>query len=213
MTSCRVGIIPAAGRAERFGGVTKDLLPLPDGRPLLAHAVERLSFCDRVVVVSNAFKAPLHRVHAQGRVTITRQRGSGMWGAIKSAMNAYEADQYYMTMPDTWMQPDCFAGVPDCDFAYGYFLTNTPERFGVLHGRRFVDKPKAVATPAVAWAVLTWSKRIRNLWNDLQPVDYTEAINLAIEESKGCHWVVGPYFDCANMSRYMELLDYLRGAK
>jgi hypothetical protein len=209
----RIGIIPSAGQATRFGGIPKELLPLPDGRPLLAHAVERLAFCDRVVVVSNPIKVPLHREHAQGQITLMNQRGDGMWGAIYSAMNAYDGDQYYMTMPDTWLQPDAFAGVPECDFAYGYFLTREPERFGVLHQGRFIDKPKALATPAVAWTVLTWSKRTRDLWNEAKVEDYTPAINLALDEVKNGHWVVGPYFDCADMSRYMELLDYLRGKK
>jgi len=206
----KVGIIPAAGSATRFGGIIKELLPLADGRSLLEHAIERLSFCDRVVVVTSPGKMHQHRTNIRQRVNIIPQHGHEMWGAMQTGMNAYDADQYYLTMPDTWMYDSAFHGVPEIDFGYGYFITETPERFGVLVGDRFVDKPKDADVPAVAWGVLTWSKAVRDLWNEKRITNYTDAINQAIRDYSHRHWHIGPYFDCADMNRYMELLDYMR---
>ena len=89
----KVGIIPAAGQALRFGGVIKELLRLPDGRTLLEHAVERLAHCDRIVVVSNADKVDKHIPKLEGKAGVVIQQGNEMWGAIQTAMVTYDADQ------------------------------------------------------------------------------------------------------------------------
>ena len=206
----KTGIIPAAGMATRFGGLMKELLPLPDGRSLLEHAIERLSFCDRIVIVTSDAKTKEHQRYVGGKVQLIPQFGQGMWSAIKSAYTMYHADQYYMTMPDTWIAPDCFAGVPETAFAYGYFLTDTPERFGCLCQDKFVDKSGDIPTPAVAWGVLSWSRSACDLWERTRAADYTSAINVALAEFTTRHWNIGAYFDCANMDAYMLLLDHLR---
>lgn len=205
----KVGIIPAAGQALRFGGVIKELLPLPDGRTLLEHAVDRLCHCDRIVVVSNASKVDKHIPKLLGKAGVVIQQGNEMWGAIQTAMVTYDADQYYLTMPDTWMMRRAFEGVPEVDFGYGYFITERPERFGCLMGNRFEDKPQFAYTPAVAWGVLTWSKHAKRMWLTKRPSDYTEAINFAIEQYNHTHWSIGPYFDCASIEDYEKLLRYL----
>jgi hypothetical protein len=206
----KIGIIPAGGNAIRFGGIYKELLPLPDGRAMIEHAIERVSFCDRVVIVTNKDKCRLHRRYADKNITVIEQSLPEMWGAIATAQYAYDADQYYMTMPDTWMELDAFWGVPETDFAYGYFLTHQPGRYGVYIDGKFVDKPTTATVPAMAWGVLTWSRRIKELWQAENVKDYTQAINTALKNTRNGHWSIGSYFDCADMDRYMELLDYLR---
>lgn len=208
----RTGIIPAAGKAIRFGRIPKELLPLPDGRALIDHAIDRLAFCDRVVVVTDSRKAPFHNAIVGGRVTLVYQQGSEMLGAWLTACGLYRADRYYMTMPDTYIKQDAFADCQhDEDFALGVFETYEPERFGVIDGGLVQDKHKAAATPATAWGALVWSDDVYRLWLDKQVWDYTVAINEAVK-CAGLHtWPIGEYHDCADAYRYGQLWDRLRG--
>ena len=208
----RIGIIPAAGRAIRFGRIPKELLPLPDGRALIDHAIDRLSFCDRVVVVTNSRKEPFHNAIVGGRVTLVYQQGNEMLGAWLTACGLYRADHYYMTMPDTYIKRDAFADCPhDKDFTLGVFETFEPARFGVIEDGLVHDKHKAAATPATAWGALAWSDDIYRLWLDKKVWDYTVAINEALK-CAGLHtWQIGEYHDCADAYRYGQLWDVLRG--
>ena len=54
----RIGILPAAGKAVRFGGVLKELLPLPNGlsflyETYLSSAGQRLCRADRMFLILN----------------------------------------------------------------------------------------------------------------------------------------------------------------
>jgi CTP:molybdopterin cytidylyltransferase MocA len=97
----KVGIIPAAGKATRFGGLFKELLPLPNERLLLTEAVERLRFCDQIIVVTSNEKAEAHKAILPKDVIIQYQTGKELWGAIQTGFMRASADFYYMTMPDT----------------------------------------------------------------------------------------------------------------
>ena len=207
----KVGIIPAAGKASRFGGLFKELLPLDNGRLLLTEAVERLRFCDRIVVVTSADKAAAHRAVLPNEVVIHYQTGTELWGAIQTGFMHESGDYYYMTMPDTWMNTDAFADSPVNEFSMGCFKTNEPERFGVLENGFVTDKHAAAHKPATAWGVMAFSHEIADFWKDAQPGNYTSAINMALARGKWGLWEIGHYFDCANLDRYLDLLRYLKG--
>lgn len=206
MPRSSIGIIPAAGKATRFGGLFKELLPLPDGRSLLEHAIERVAFCDRVVVITNSKKYQAHHDLLGDKVILLDQQGHELWGAIKTAYNHYDADRYYFTMPDTYIRADVFRNEPGASFNLGYFLTNEPKRFGILHDGVVIDKANVTERPAVAWGVLSWAKHICDLWNERRVENYTQAINVAIAQNDWDKWPIGRYYDCADMPRYMELL-------
>ena len=210
MASSKVGIIPAAGKAARFGGLYKELLPLPDGKSMIEHAVDRLKFCDRIVVITNCHKFHLHQELLGDRVILLNQQGYELWGAIRTAYNHFDADRYYFTMPDTYMRDDVFLNMPDASFSFGYFMTNEPERFGVFQDGKVTDKFGDAVIPAMAWGVLSWAKHISDMWNDKRVESYTDAINLAIALDDWDKWPIGDYYDCANMQRYMELLWHLK---
>jgi len=208
----KIGIIPAAGKSIRFGRIPKELLPLPDGRALIDHAIDRLSFCDRIVVITDSRKVAFHQAIVGGRVTMTYQEGNEMLGAWMTACSLYVGDRYYMTMPDTYIRADAFSGCPhDTDFALGTFQTYEPERFGVLGEGGVIDKWEDAPVPATAWGVLTWSRRVYELWESKRVWDYTTAINTGLGYA-GLHtWDIGEYHDCANAMHYGQLWDRLRG--
>jgi hypothetical protein len=212
MERTNIGIIPAAGKSTRFGGLFKELLPLPDGRSLLEHAVDRLDFCDRIVVVTNFEKAEYHQrlLGKNRKVLLQQQMGKELWGAIRTAYNSVDGDRYFMTMPDTYIGQHAFSDPPTDSFGLGYFITNEPNRFGILQDGFVTDKYQDARIPATAWGVLTWAKHICDLWNDREVEDYTQAINTAIMNGDWGKWPIGEYWDIANMQRYMELLWHLR---
>jgi hypothetical protein len=211
-----LGIIPAAGKAKRFVGIAKELLPLPDGRSLLEHAVDRLAFCDKIVIVTNTQKWQshmdvLHRLPNNKKVELITQEGDELMGAIRTAYLHFDALHYHMTMPDTWCVDNAFEKRPDASFSYGYFLTSEPERFGCLVDGYMVDKQPAKVMPSVAWGILSWARHINYLWEERRVEDYTQAINVALANGDCKSWPIGAYYDCADMKRYVELLNYLQG--
>lgn len=204
-----IGIIPAAGQAKRFGNIPKELLPLPDGLTLLDHAIVRLSFCDKIIIVSNQEKILLHRVIIGDRADIVLQDGNEMYGAWLTACNHCSADNYYMTMPDTYMPDDVFDGLTPCDFSMGLFETNEPERYGIYFDGNVIDKPKYAKTPAQAWGALQWSSDTLSCWQADRCETYTQAINDSLTRYYNT-WKIQYYYDCANTNKYLHLLDEMR---
>ena len=200
----RLGIVPAAGKAVRFGGVLKECLPLKRGS-LLELAVDRLPV-DRVILVTNTSKVQTHAQVLGNKVLYMVQGDEPeLWGAIKSALSI-DADYYYFTMPDTFMPFHAFNLVPEVDFSIGLFETDMPERFGVLVDGRVVDKNRDIPVPAQAWGGLVWSRAVKNLWLRSNVTDYTHAINLAIQAFGFETWRISFYHDFASIEDYQNYL-------
>ena len=206
-----IGIIPAGGHAKRFGSIPKELLPLPDGCTLLGHAIMRLSFCDKVVIVSNDEKIALHREIVGERAEVVKQSGNEMYGAWITACEHSPADNYYMTMPDTYMPDDVFDGVEPATFSMGLFETNEPERFGVFANGNVIDKPTNAPVPSLAWGALQWSYATFMRWQEHDCKTYTQAINDVLTGIFST-WNIKYYYDCANTIQYLKLLDEMRRA-
>lgn len=210
----KVGIIPAAGKASRFNGNFKELLPAPDGRPLIAHAVERLSFCDEVFVVTSLEKYPIHKMALGESVHYVPQTGHELWGAMRSGYRAVDSAFYFMTMPDTYTSPDafkpCLSTIHLSDFGMGLFTTNEPQRFGTVHNGYVCDKNPNVPVPARAWGVLAWSQKTACLWESLVLENYTRAINYGLGINY-CVWSIPYYYDCGDIDSYIDFLNDVRG--
>lgn len=201
----RVGVIPAAGKAKRFGGVLKECLPLPGGT-LIELAISRLPV-DTVLVVTRPDKIAQHAEVLQDRAIYLVQNGNNdIWSAIESALRI-AADYYYFTMPDTVMPENAFYIAPQyADFALGTFETDMPERFGVLQDGKVINKEKGLNVPAKAWGVIIWSRKVRDFWLQSEIKDYTHAINLAIMAFGLDTWPLAYYHDISCMSDYMGLI-------
>ena len=199
-----VGIIPAAGKAQRFGGTMKELLPARDGVSLLVHAVKRLSLCQAVVVITNPDKIAEHaKALANEQVIFIMQRSTrDILGAILSGMEV-KGDRYYFTMPDTWMRPDVFLDDPGSTFALGVFDTDKPERFGIVRNGWVVNK--AAGNPGQAWGVLAWDKSTRVFWDYADT--YTSGINTCMAYCDYRTWNIGDYFDNASVNDYIGFLN------
>lgn len=201
----RLGVIPAAGASSRFEGIYKELLPARDGRSFLWHAANRLPF-EQVVVVTSPEKIAMHarELGARAVYAIQRER-KDIWGAILMALD-FDADRYIFTMPDTIVRDDALVDLPACEFGLGTFQTDMPERFGVIVGQQVINKSAGQSIPATAWGALTWTRRVVELWHELAPETYTQAINFAMARFGFKTWELGDYRDMASIADYLEYM-------
>lgn len=204
----RLGVLPAAGKAERWGGYPKELLPISRNSTFLSRAVRSLqvSGCDYVVIITSPSKIHLHTFHLKdwAGVLYSIQQGEEMWGAISTALEM-PADEYLFLMPDTYVPLMPFPASLDSDFAMGLFRTDEPERFGTLLGDQVVNKQPR-ESPCLAWGALAWSRSVAKHWRAMSFDNYTDAINDAIQVfGYGC-WELAYYYDIGSTKHYSEFL-------
>lgn len=207
----RLAIIPAAGNAARFGGLYKELLPVSNGENALQAAYRRVCQCETVLIVTTPEKIALH-AQACPRATFVLQQGTqGLWSAILTALQ-YSADEYYFTMPDT-IYEGTWPKEPYNNLSLGAFETYEPERFGVVHGNRIVDKGMWTkpGTPFMAWGALCWTKAVRDYWfaERRNLPDLTTALNAALQQFGYSCFQISDYHDFANLEYYTRYLSCL----
>ena len=217
-----LGIIPSAGKGSRWGGYYKELLPLGDGEWLLDRCIKSMNIADEILIITSKDKIGTHVSHLNDRfpnVSFTLQKeGYDIMGAIRSSY-PFTCKYNLFAMPDTVYPKYLFdfffpIGDNEPDFLLGMFQTTMPERFGVLHvdkdGEKIVNKQKSKnenSTPTVlAWGSMIWSDRVVDLWQDLDIIDYTEAINVAIREFGFHSYPIDYYFDMATWKDYKEFI-------
>jgi hypothetical protein len=205
-----LGIVPAAGKAKRFGGIMKECLPARDGSPLITHAFSHmLIICEEVVIISTPEKIAEHTRVVGGRplYKIQSNYANDIWGAMLAGMSI-EANRYWMTFPDTAVKFKDYNEliVASDPFIMCTFETDMPERFGCLQDGWIVDKSEDIA-PATAWGVLSWTKVIADLWQIECPKTYTEAINMAIGEFGYSSYPLKSYHDMATIEDYRRYLN------
>lgn len=217
----KLGVIPAAGRAERWGGHMKELMPLSTGQALIDHTIAAMTRrVDAVLVVTSSEKLPALAAHLYKWdfpiMYMVQKYGKDILGAIATSFDI-TADRYYFAMPDTVYNVEAFDHHPDTEFAMGTFKTTTPERFGVLttvtresneigllRGPGIVNKQKLEYGEHDAWGVLTWTHDCVRLWLDLRPETYTDALNMAIRAYGVCRWDISGYYDFASHDDYLK---------
>lgn len=205
----RLGVLPAAGKADRWGGYPKELLPISDDHTFLSRAVETLtcSGCEAVLLVTNPAKIHLHAYHLKNRsnVSFVLQQGNEMWGAMATALQT-PADEYLFMMPDTFLPDRPFPTSLQAHIGFGTFTTDEPERFGVFRDGRIVNKQPAGGT-GLAWGALAWTSDVAKYWKSQVYEGYTQALNAAIRGFEYTIWELEQYFDIGNMRHYTEFLS------
>ncbi len=205
----KLGVIPAAGKAERWGGGLKELLPIGDRAWLIDRTISamRMGGADAILLVTNKEKIHVHADHLDGLdipiFYVVQQGDNDIYSAIEESF-AIKADHYLFAMPDTLYPLDAFKRFSRESFNLGLHLTDKPERFGVFVDGLIVDKAELPQGHYEAWGVLSWSRDIVELWQMVHPENYTEAINRAIE----CHgrytWKLDFYYDMASFEDYRD---------
>lgn len=203
-----VGIIPAAGKAERFGGILKECLPASDGISLINHAANKLrDICDFIIVITNKDKIQNHMQDLKNVVFIEQNNNLNLLGAVQTALQI-KADRYYFTMPDTFTEKNIFSHISLAeDLTIGIFQTYKPERFGCLVDGIIVDKKINDAIPAIAWGALSWSRHA--CAGFCNQINFTNALNFIIKNYSYSMWNINNYYDMATIKDYMEFIKVL----
>ena len=208
----RLGIIPAAGKATRFGGLFKELSIIGEGETLLSRTVDTLEAVpvDTSLVVTSYYKIATHAMALAGRrvkFSIQRSYELDAWGAIIESFDC-AADFNYYLMPDTWQTKDTLPKNPKKDFTLGLFETSNPSRFGILSGGQIIDKPNLTGF-FDAWGAVVWSKRVVDFWLTQKIESHTHAFNLAMNEFGFDTYRIPSYRDISSFDDYKRLIDHV----
>ena len=209
-----LGVIPAAGKGSRWGGYLKELLPCGDGEFLLGRTVKAMvnGGADAVLIVTRPEKVAAHMGHMAGYTDVPvyyamQQGNNDIWSAIQESFG-FPADRYYFAMPDTYFTPASFYwhGEATENFVLGVFKTTRPERFGVFHNGRIVNKSEKLHGEHTAWGNLAWSADVVRTWQMEQPEDYTRAINIAMQTYSYGLVSLDEYHDMATAGDYFNFM-------
>lgn len=209
----KLGVIPAGGKGERWGGYLKEMLPINRGDWFIDHSIKAMTYygdADAILIITNPVKVGSLANHLTGKHGVpiyyaVEDKGLDIWGGIEECF-AYPADRYLFAMPDTYYPLSAFLYLPEGDFLMGTFKTNKPERFGVISNGHVVNKKAQPPGEYKAWGTLVWSAACVELWRERKPATYTEAINMALDLYGIMSYEMDYYFDMATFEDYREFL-------
>lgn len=203
-----IGVIPAAGKAERFSGIYKETLPVHSGtHTCLQNAVSTaIQYgADNIVVVTTPEKVGIHTHLLRNNevpISFVLQRGDELWGAIQSTFFRYEDS--LLVMPDTVFDP-VEALYREMEFQLGVFTTGHPERYSVLKDRVIYTKPHNFPSGVYkAWGIVYWSRHVIDLWQNRTYGHYDQAFNDAIHTFKLRTFAIDNYYDLGTIGHYQE---------
>jgi NDP-sugar pyrophosphorylase family protein len=223
-----IGIIPAAGKAERMHGIPKMLLPVGE-----TTLIQRLIACMGLVSVSAQVRIGISELLEELIDTIVYERGVVSFPMNTQTMSETVLEVRKWTewgkdepvlfgMPDTYFEDEqafvkLAAELRDgADVAVGVFQTRPEQRHKlgmveiagceVLH---VIDKP-AETDLTWAWGVLAWKPKF---WNVIQANDphvgYALPRALAGEMDVRAVRMDGGFWDAGTPDEYFDLITYL----
>lgn len=222
-----IGILPAAGKAERMHGLPKFLLPIPDGYLLQRHIGMMRKACNSIYIGANQYNRPmLHKYSDEASVYLAEPCDT-MSETVLSAKYLGRGTNTLFGMPDTYIEDDqCYAKLAQAledgaDVAVARFHTRPEQRskLGMLRLERghkvieVIDKP-AETDLVFAWGALAWKPQF---WEFLRPEDphIGYALPRAIEANLRV-WVSpmrGDFWDCGTPDEYFDLITHLHTEK
>lgn len=205
-----LGVVPAGGKAERFNGYFKEMLPIQNGTVLLDRAIEslRIGGADVILVLTTPGKIALHAQHLGPGVDYRIRDSENLWETL-GAIFSYGADRILYAQPDTFYPVDIFSRpwMKGGSLSFGCFKTRSPERFGVLLADSIVDKEPLPAGEYTAWGVISWSRSISDFFKEGGFSTQAEALNKAFQRYGATTVPMEYYYDMANWDHYLEFLS------
>jgi hypothetical protein len=207
-----LGVIAAAGKAKRFNGILKELLPVGDGISLLERNIKLLYACDSILIVSTPEKMAAHAAVASkySKVSLTPQRRDwDIYGAMYAGM-WFPHDRIHFVMADTYMPMNVFKG--DTGIApvfLGFHKTDEPWRYGILNpsGRlEVVNKPSDLTGKHMAWGALGWSNEVTKELFYRSKLSYTQAINIMLKKFPVMLDKMEYYYDIGSWEHYWRFV-------
>jgi len=210
-------IIPAAGKAVRFNGLPKELLPTDLHECGLTRAVRIAKEIDsEVVIITNRDKHVLHerilreKELLDGCVFKEQNTLDEMWGAIRLGLAMDCAGG--LIMPDT--VTSIAAGLsytrPE-SIQFGVFDTDTPERYSILTNSNpftILTKQKVPGSRGAckAWGMVLWPEQVTNFFLANSFDHYDRAFEAAARQFGHGVFPLSYYFDLGSFPSYLAYL-------
>ncbi len=223
-----IGLIPAAGRAERLHGLPKFLLPVGDSY-LLDILCRRMKAAGaaHLYIGANSENFDLVRRYATCGAHVYAVDSHTMSETVLAARTYLDLDEDVLfAMPDTyWTAENAFAyftgrpyvehevamallwyTLPGQSRTLGVCMTNVGLMDGYRYIRQVIDKPRDIEF-GVAWGAIRWQKRF---WGFIAPDD--PHVGFALQRAIEDDWRVrgfltyGRYHDCGTLIGYADCL-------
>ncbi len=203
-----LGLIPAGGKSERWGGLHKMLLPCDEGMTFLDRTLRgmREAGAKTIQVVTNPENNETisnHLIYQNDVFCGLTADENDVIGAVKAA---WKADRTIFGMPDTYYPLGVFEASMNEPLWIGTFKTKEPWRFGVIRDNRILDKQNLIGNPHEAWGVLSWTREVADFWREEKPATLAEALNMALSVFPFEKRLMSYYYDIENFDAYREFL-------
>jgi CTP:molybdopterin cytidylyltransferase MocA len=222
-----IGLIPAAGRATRMGGLPKFLLPIPGGF-LLDTLCKRMlnAGVQQIYVGANYDNSHLISSNVPRQTYTYIADTATMSQTVQLAPKPAHDEPVLFGMPDSyWVDADVYRRLA-MDIADGALVSaalftvgeQASKKLGMcsyvfdndetLIVTKVEDKPTST-TMRRAWGALAWNPPF---WKYINPQDphVGFAVQRAIEDHKivRAYLAQGPYFDCGTPEDYFACVRY-----
>ena len=203
-------LLPSGGKAQRFGGIMKELLPIDiRGTTLLENAIltgRKYFDISKIVLITTEEKEPWHRkIVSQYPVEYRRQQRAELWGAIQDGL---VDDDMVLLLPDTVLSlVKKHKVVQQTPMMLGVFITDEPERFStVVNGKIQTKQPHGI----FAWGAMYWSREVSHFLDEVDAGHYDEAFNKVLEQYQSSTFQIQDYKDLGDVQHYFEYIKSLQ---
>lgn len=212
----RTVIIPAAGRATRFGGTLKELLPLNATDTSLKRAIDNAVIgmdADEVVLVTNRDKIWEHTNYVSTHIGfhlpihyVPQVYDRDLLGAILTGISPHNDGGLVMADTVTMVDAHNFTA----PLSFGVFETKEPHRFSVMAEKTILTKQQFAGntTAYKAWGVVMWSREVAEYWiehsNDYE--HYDDMFRDAMDRYGYGTFDLPYYYDLGSFESYLAYL-------
>ncbi len=220
----RTVIIPSAGKATRFGGLAKELLPLNATDTPLKRAIDNAVIgmdADEIILVTSKERIWEHTNYIGSHIGfhlpiqfVPQVYDRDLLGALLTGMSMHNDGG--LVLPDTVTMVDTH-GI-EGSLVFGTFWTQEPERFSVIYDGTIITKQRIEGNEVdnvagfKAWGVVMWSKEVAQYWiNKSDEYEhYDDMFRDGMQHFGYRTFNLPYYYDLGSFDKYVE---YLKGVK
>ncbi len=205
-------IIPAAGKATRFNGLLKELLPVgKDETPLLLAVKRALSITGQAIIITTEEKKPFHKAALQAYdrdiyYIIDRCPSGNLWNSVRLGLEPSKDSG--LILPDTVLNYS--DEIPDAPLAFGVFQTDEAYRFSCLNRElnQFETKPKDRRF-GIAWGMVVWDAYVSDELVKSICSTADDNFNWLMRLVNWETFILSEYHDLASFEYYKKWLESL----
>jgi hypothetical protein len=205
----KIGIMPAGGKARRWNGYPKEMLPIGASWTLLDRMIllQQRALVDQIYLVSSQAKYDLHKWWINDHrkwPNVSILLADSVQDSILNGINANGEADFIFSMPDTLTDIPLFPEELEAPLVLGAFHTTQSHRFGMIRGDGIVDKEEG--PDGEAWGAFMFNNEVARFWRRNAPfVDHTAMLNAAMNAYDWTTWRIEKYLDVASFKDYLKV--------